>query len=46
MNNLVYGNQQPEKLAAGVEEIVRKDLGSATPLPYRILDVAGGKIMV
>ena len=46
MNNLVYGNQQPEKLAAGVEEIVRKDLGSATPLPYRILDVAAGKATV
>jgi hypothetical protein len=46
VNNLVYGNQQPEKLAAGVEEIVRKDLGSATPLPYRMVDVAGGKATV
>jgi len=46
MNNLVYGNQQPDKLAAGVEEIVRKDTGSATPLPYRLLDVATGKATV
>lgn len=46
MNNLVYGNQQPEKLAAGVEEIVRKDLGSPAPLPYRMLDVATGKATV
>ncbi len=42
MNNLVYGNQQPAKLAAGVEEIVRKDVGSSTPLPCRALDVAAG----
>lgn len=46
MNNLVYGNQQPDKLAAGVEEIVRKDLGSPTPLPYRVLDATGGKATV
>jgi hypothetical protein len=42
MNNLVYGNQDPDKLAAGVEEIVRKDIGSPTPLPYRTLDAATG----
>jgi hypothetical protein len=46
VNNLVYGNQQPDKLAAGVEEIVRKDLGSPTPLPYRMLDVATRKATV
>lgn len=46
MNNLVYGNQQPDKLAAGVEEIVRKDTGSPAPLPYRMLDVAGGSATV
>ena len=40
MNNLVYGNQDPAKLAAGVEEIVRKDVGAPGPLPYRILDAA------
>ncbi len=42
MNNLVYGNQDPAKLAASVEEIVRKDTGSATPLPYRLLDTTDG----
>lgn len=36
MNNLVYGNQQPDKVAASVEEIVRKDVGSAAPIVYRI----------
>ena len=46
MNNLVYGNQQPDKLAAGVEEIVRKDLGAPAPLPYRLLDVASGSATV
>jgi hypothetical protein len=46
VNNLVYGNQDPQKLATGVEEIVRKDLGSASPLPYRMLDVAAGKATV
>ena len=39
MNNLVYGNQQPDKIAASVEEIVRKDVGAAEPIVYRI---AGG----
>lgn len=46
MNNLVYGNQDPAKLAAGVEEIVRKDVGSSTPLQYRILDQAAGTATV
>jgi hypothetical protein len=46
LNNLVFGNQQPEKLAASVEEIVRKDIGSATPLPYRLLDVVTGSATV
>ena len=42
MNNLVYGNQIRAKLAAGVEEIVRKDTGSAAPLTYRLLDTTDG----
>jgi hypothetical protein len=46
VNNLVYGNQDPAKLAAGVEEIVRKDVGSATPLQYRILEQAAGTATV
>jgi hypothetical protein len=46
VNNLVYGNQDPQKLAAGVEEVVRKDTGSSTPLTYRIVDAAGGSATV
>jgi hypothetical protein len=46
VNNLVYGNQDPAKLGAGVEEIVRKDVGSSTPLTYRLLDVATGKATI
>ena len=38
MNNLIYGHQDPAKLAASVEEIVRKDLGVSQTLTYRILD--------
>ncbi len=46
MNNLIYGNHDRAKLAAGVEEIVRKDVGSATALPYRLLDEATGAATV
>jgi hypothetical protein len=46
VNNLVYGNQDPARLAAGVEEIVRKDVGSPVPLQYRMLDVATGTATV
>jgi hypothetical protein len=46
VNNLVFGNQDPQKLAAGVEEIVRKDIGAPSPLGYRIVDGAGGTATV
>lgn len=46
MNNLIFGNQQPDKISASVEEIVRKDTGSSTPVPYRMLDVTGGSATV
>jgi len=36
VNNLIYGNQQTDKVAASVEEIVRRDVGSASPLTYRV----------
>ena len=39
MNNLICGNQQPDKVAASVEEIVRRDVAAAGPIVYRI---AGG----
>jgi hypothetical protein len=38
VNNLIYGNQHPDKIAASVEEIVRKDVGAAEPIAYRIVD--------
>jgi hypothetical protein len=46
VNNLVYGNQDPAKIAASVEEIVRKDVGSASPLTYRTVDVIDNKATV
>jgi hypothetical protein len=46
VNNLVYGHQDPAKLAASVEEIVRKDVGASAPLAYRILDAAPGTATV
>ena len=39
MNNLICGNQRPDKIAASVEEIVRNDVAAAGPIVYRI---AGG----
>jgi hypothetical protein len=36
VNNLVYGNQQPDKIATSVEEIVRKDVGAPGPIAYRV----------
>lgn len=36
MNNLAYGNQQPEKVGPAVEEKVRKETGSAGPVPYKV----------
>jgi hypothetical protein len=36
MNNLAYGSQQPEKVGPQVEEKLRKELGAAAPLPYKV----------
>src|SRR5436309_12672150 len=36
MNNLAYGNQQPEKVGAQVEEKLRKETGAAGPVPYKV----------
>jgi hypothetical protein len=40
MNNLAYGNQQPDKVGAQVEEKLRKEIGAAAPVPYQV--EAGG----
>jgi hypothetical protein len=36
MNNLLYGNQQAEKIGPQVEEKVRKETGSASPVAYSV----------
>jgi hypothetical protein len=38
VNNLIYGNQDPGKIGAAVEEKVRKDLGADSPIVYRVED--------
>lgn len=37
MPGLHFLSQQPEKIAASVEQLVRKELGAPTPIPYQIL---------
>jgi hypothetical protein len=46
MNNLAYGHQQPEKIAASAEEIVRKDLGASEPITFRIVDAGAAPASV
>lgn len=36
MNNLLYGNQQAEKIGPQVEEKVRKETGSTSPVAYTV----------
>jgi len=35
MNNLVYGNQKQDEIATKVEELLRKELGSGSLIPYK-----------
>jgi hypothetical protein len=42
MAGLRYLGQNPEKIAASVEQIVRKELGAPTPIPYQILPGTSG----
>ena len=46
MNNLLYGNQQPEKVSAQVEEKLRKELGDTVPVPFQIESGEAGKTTV
>jgi hypothetical protein len=46
MNNFIYGNQQVEKVAAQIEEKVRKDTGAAAPVPYQVESGEVGKTSV
>lgn len=38
MGNLAYGHQKTEEIAANVEEMLRKELGMGSPIPYTIED--------
>ena len=46
MNNLIYGNQQPEKVSAQVEEKLRKELGATSPVPFQIESGEAGKTTI
>jgi hypothetical protein len=41
MAGLAYSRPNPDKIASGIEELLRKELGSSTPLPYEILPGEG-----
>ncbi len=36
MNNLAYSSQNVEKVSANIEEILRKDLESSSPIPFTV----------
>lgn len=38
MNNLAFSNQDREKIAPKVEELLRKELGAAGPVAYEVED--------
>jgi hypothetical protein len=38
MNNLAYGGQDPQKIGAQVEELLRKELGAGGPILFEIED--------
>ncbi len=42
MASLSYLGQNPEKIAPRIEELVRKELGAPTPIPYQILPGTSG----
>src|SRR5258708_30196268 len=41
MAGLAYSRPNPDKIAPGIETLLRKELGSSTPLPYQILPGEG-----
>lgn len=46
MNNLIYGNQHAEKIGPQVEEKVRKETGSTSPVAYTIESGEAGSTTV
>jgi hypothetical protein len=41
MAGLAYSRPNPDKIAPGIEALLRKELGSSTPLPFQILPGEG-----
>jgi hypothetical protein len=46
VNNLIFGNQDPAKIGASIEEKVRSSVGSATPVPFEVEEGWLGKTSV
>ena len=46
MNNLAYTSQKADVVVPKIEEIVRKDLGVETPVPYKVEEGDSGKVNV
>jgi hypothetical protein len=44
MNNLAYGNQDREKIAPKVEELLRKELAAGGPLGFELEDAPAGDV--
>lgn len=43
MNNLAYGSQDKQNVASKVEELLRKELSSPTPVVYEVEDEGAGE---
>jgi hypothetical protein len=46
VNNLIFGNQDPQKIGASVEEKVRSSVGATAPVPFEMEDGGLGKTNV
>jgi hypothetical protein len=46
MGNLAYSTQKPDKIGPNVEEMLRKELGVAQPLPYQVEDAEATKTTI
>ncbi len=46
MNNLIFGNQDPQKIGASVEEKVRSSVGATAPVPFELEEGGLGKTNV
>lgn len=46
MNNLIFGNQDPQKIGASIEEKVRSSVGATAPVPFEIEEGGLGRTNV